>query len=52
MPWRAILLIWPARLFTWWWRAYVAVLAFVFMVTATVTALSLLLLAWGIRFGW
>ena len=49
---RALLLDWPARLFTLWWRLYCLVLAVVFMVVGTITALMLALFALGIRWGW
>lgn len=49
---RRALLEWPARLFTLWWRLYCLVLALLFMVVATLTALSLTLWTVGIRWGW
>ena len=52
MSWRFVLLDFPAQLFTLWWSIYRLVLVLVIMAVGTVTALSLSLAAFGIRWGW
>jgi hypothetical protein len=49
---RRFLIDWPATAFNAWWAGYRWLLTLVIMIVVTLTGLSLVLAAFGVRWGW
>lgn len=52
LTWRLVLLDGPARLVELWFRAYHALLTGMTIVTVTLVVVTLVLAAFGVRWGW